>query len=185
MDGADRKRISNGPSAKLLKAAEPTASARLAAGGRPPPRATTTRGGIRGAASDSDSLKESVRTLTQEQTSRDTKKAFWMPSPRTSAGRQSGLPQQPAAAAAGAPWATVRAVPDEARAGGRRPRSPPRRKAKGTHRGKVVEEEEEVLAAARVDDMLRGQGRRRRLGLLLPLLALGLWSGCSSLLAPS
>jgi hypothetical protein len=40
-----------------------------------------------------------------------------------------------------------------------------------------VDEEEAVPAAARVDDMLRGQGRisdrRRRLG-LLPLLALGL-----------
>ena len=103
-------------------------------------------GGIRGAASDSDSdsLKESVRTLTQEQTSRDTKKAFWMPSPRTSAGRHSGLPQQPAAAAAGAPWATVRVVPDEAGAGGRRPRSPPRRKAKGTHYSEEVEEVEAV-----------------------------------------
>jgi hypothetical protein len=130
---------------------------------------------IRGVASESDSVKELVRSLTQEQTSRDTKKAFWMPSPRTSAGRHSGLPQPPAAAAAGAPLATVRAAPEAG--AGRRPRAPPRRKAKGTQRGEEVDEEEAVPAAARVDDMFRGQGRisdrRRRLG-LLPLLALGL-----------
>ena len=108
-------------------------------------------GDIRGAASDSDSLKESVRTLTQEQRSRDTKKAFWMPSPTTSAAQHSGLPQ-PAAVVAGAPPVAA------AGACRRRPRAPPRRKAKGTHRGEEVEEEEAaVLAAARVD-MLRGWG---------------------------
>ena len=116
-------------------------------------------GDIRGAASsDSDSLKDLVPTLTQEQTSREVKKALWMPSPSTPAGRHSGLPQpqpQPPVAAAGAPpWVVTVRVPETGR---RRPRPPPRRKAKGTHRGEEVEEEEEaavVLAAARVDGML-------------------------------
>jgi len=114
-------------------------------------------GDIRGAASsDSDSLKDLVPTLTQEQTSREVKKALWMPSPSTPAGRHSGLPQpQPPVAAAGAPpWVVTVRVPETGR---RRPRPPPRRKAKGTHRGEEVEEEEEaavVLAAARVDGMV-------------------------------
>jgi hypothetical protein len=91
-------------------------------------------GGTRGTASGSGSLNDLVRISTHEQRSRDAKKALWMPPPRASAGRHSGLPQPPAPGA------------------GRRLLAAPRRKAKGTHRGEeVAEEEEEAAAAARVD----------------------------------